>query len=64
MAWIRSHLGIIGVAAFVAAVVTGLAGLTGSAASGLPAPFLITFVTIVAVGVVLDRAAADAASHH
>jgi amino acid permease len=62
MDWIRSHLGIIGIALFVAALVTGAAGLMGSAASGLPFPFLITFVTILVVGIVLDRAASDAAS--
>ena len=44
MDWIRSHLGIIGIALFVAALVTGAAGLAGSSASGLPLPFLITFV--------------------
>ena len=62
MAWIRSHLGIIGIALFVAALVTGAAGLAGSSASGLPLPFLITFVTVLVVGIVLDRAATDAAS--
>jgi len=62
MAWIRSHMGLIGVALFVAALVTGAAGLTGSSASGLPLPFLLTFVVILAVGIVLDRAATDAAA--
>ena len=62
MDWIRSHLALIGISLFVAALVTGAAGLTGSAASGLPLPFLITFVTILVVGIVLDRAATDAAA--
>jgi hypothetical protein len=62
MDWIRSHLGIIGVSLFVAALVTGAAGLTGSSASGLPLPFLITFVTILVVGIVLDNAATEAAA--
>jgi hypothetical protein len=62
MEWIRSHLGIIGISLFVAALVTGASGIMGTPSSGLPAPFLITFVTILVVGIVLDRAATDAAS--
>jgi hypothetical protein len=60
MAWIRSHFGLIGVALFVAALVTGAAGITGTAASGLPLPFLLTFLVILGVGFVLDRAATNA----
>jgi hypothetical protein len=61
MAWIRSHLGLIGIAALVAAAATGLAAIAGTAASGLPFPFLITFVLVLVAGVVLDRAATNAA---
>jgi hypothetical protein len=63
MDWIRSHRGLIGVALFAAALMTGAAGLTGSAASGLPFPFILTFVVILGVGAVLDRAATNALDH-
>jgi hypothetical protein len=61
MAWIRSHLGLIAIAAFVAAMATGFAAIAGTSASGLPFPFLITFVLVLIAGVVIDRAASKAA---
>jgi hypothetical protein len=63
MDWIRDHRGILGVALFAGALMTGAAALTGSAASGLPLPFLLTFVVILGVGLVLDRAAKNALDH-
>jgi hypothetical protein len=62
MDWIRAHLAMIGIAAFVAAMCTGFAAIAGSAASGLPFPFLIMFVTVLVIGVLLDRAATNAAT--
>jgi uncharacterized membrane protein YjjP (DUF1212 family) len=61
MDWIRAHRGLILVAAFIGACATGLAAIAGTAASGLPFPFIITFVVVLVAGVVLDRAATDAA---
>jgi len=60
MEWIRSHLGLIGVAALVGAMVGGMASYAGTPASALPVPFLITFVIVLAAGVALDRAATNA----
>ena len=60
MDWIREHAAMIGIAALVAAMVCGFAAVAGSAASGLPFPFLIMFVTILVVGILLDRAATNA----
>ena len=62
MDWIREHAAMIGIAAFVAAMTCGFAAIAGSAASGLPFPFLIMFVTVLAVGVLLDRAATNAST--
>jgi hypothetical protein len=61
MTWIRAHRGLIIVAAFIAACATGLAAIAGTAASGLPFPFIITFVVVLLAGVALDRAATNAA---
>jgi FtsH-binding integral membrane protein len=62
MAWIRSHLGLIGIALLIAAAATGLAAINGTAASGLPFPFVIAFVVVLVAGFVLDRAARNASS--
>jgi len=61
MAWIRAHKGLIGVAALIAAMATGLAAIAGTASSGLPFPFIITFVVVLLAGFALDRAATNAA---
>jgi len=60
MDWIREHAAMIGIAALIAAMTCGFAAIAGSAASGLPFPFLIMFVTVLAVCVLLDRAATNA----
>jgi hypothetical protein len=60
MSWIRTHAGLIGIAALVGAMFSGASALTGTAASGLPLPFLLGFVTVVVVGALLERAATDA----
>jgi hypothetical protein len=39
---------------------SGASALTGTAASGLPLPFLLGFVTVVVTGALLERAATDA----
>ena len=52
----------IGIAALIAAMTCGFAAIAGSAASGLPFPFLIMFVTVLAVGILLDRAATNAST--
>lgn len=62
MVWIRSHLGLIGVAFLIAAAATGFAAINGTAASGLPFPFIIVFVVVLVAGFLLDRAARNASS--
>ena len=62
MAWIRSHTGLIGISLLVGAMFSGASALTGTAASGLPLPFLLGFLTVLIIGAVLERAAENALS--
>jgi hypothetical protein len=62
MSWIRSHVGLIGISLLVGAMFSGASALTGTAASGLPLPFLLGFLTVLIVGALLERAAENALS--
>jgi hypothetical protein len=48
---------LIGISLLVGAMFSGASALTGTAASGLPLPFLLGFVTVSSSGRVLERAA-------